>query len=206
MGYDGGINLYSYTQNNPGNWGDPSGLYAGVDDAIFTVGGAIVGLAGQGISDLIAGKASGWENYAGSAIGGAAGGESLLYTGPIGAGAVGGAATSLSTQGLKYLTGKQTQFDFQDLAVSTTVGAATGLIPGFKIRGITLGRGNYNAIFKQMATKFQNGTISRVSLRTAGKMFVGRSANTGVLPGIVVGAAGSYLRNKIGASANSGCR
>ncbi len=106
----GGINLYIYA-SNPVSWIDPLGLWVGIDDAIFSIGGAAVGLIGQGVSDLITGKLSGWEDYTGSAIGGAAGGEALLYTGPIGAGLAAGAATSASKQLLKNISGKQCGFD-----------------------------------------------------------------------------------------------
>ena len=202
IGYAGGINLYSYTGNNPVNWLDPSGLYVGVDDLIFTAGGAALGLIGQGVSDLITHHTSGWESYAGAAIGGAAGGEALLYTGPVGAGAVGGAASSLSTQLFKNISGKQQGFDAQNFAVSTTLGAITGFIPGLKIRGITAGRGNYNAIFRQMATKFHNFSADSVTPKAAGKMFVGRAVDTALVPGTAAGVAGSDSREHIGSLIN----
>ena len=59
------------------------GAMAGVDDAVFTVGGAVVGVVGQGLSDLLSWNLSGWEDYVGSAVGGAAFGETLLYSGPV---------------------------------------------------------------------------------------------------------------------------
>lgn len=157
----------------------------------------MVGIVGQGIGDLISGQLSGWEDYVGAAIGGAAGGEALLYTGPVGAGAIGGAVTNLSKQGLKSLTGKQCSFDGLSLATDTGIGALTGFIPGIKIQGITSGRGSYNAIFRQMGTKFQNGTISNVSAQTAGKMFIGRAVNTSLLPGAGAGAVAGFGAGKL---------
>ena len=47
-------------------------------------------------------------------------------------------------------------------------------------------------IFNDMVTKAEKGTISRVTTKTAGKMFVGRAIDTGLLPGAgaAAGAAG----------------
>lgn len=135
---------------------------------MFALGGAGVGLLGQAVGDLLAAQLSSSTDYVGAAIGGAAGGVALLYTGPIGAGAVGGATTSLTKQALKKLTCKKCSFDVTSLVVDTGIGAATGFIPGVRIPGISAGRGNYSAIYKQITTKLVNGTIARVSARTAG--------------------------------------
>jgi len=116
---------------------DPQGLWAGIDDAIFTIGGAVIGVVGQDLSDLFSGKLSGWEDYVGSALGGAAFGETLLYTGPIAAGAVGSAVANGTKQVLKNITGKQCGYDITSFGVDTILGAATGLIPGMKIQVIT---------------------------------------------------------------------
>ncbi|WP_156966165.1 hypothetical protein [Paraburkholderia bannensis] len=140
---------------------------------------------------------SGWEDYAGSAVGGAAGGEALLYTGPIGAGTVGGLTTNLTKQGLKRLTGKQCHFNFTSTVVDTGIGAVTGFIPGSKIPGLTSGRGNFNSIFKQMVTKAQNGTASSITGATATKIFVGRSVDTALFPGTGAGAVGGFGVGKI---------
>jgi RHS repeat-associated protein len=188
-GLGGGANFYAYVGNNPTNMRDPLGLWAGIDDLIFAGGGALVGIAGQGIGDLISGNLSGWEDYTGAAIGGAAGGEALLYTGPVGAGAIGGAVTNLTKQGLKNLSGKQCGFDGKSFVFDTGVGAATGFIPGARVPGVTSGRNSYNAIYKQMVTKFENGTISDVSAGTAAKMFAGRAVDKALVPGTGAAAA-----------------
>jgi RHS repeat-associated protein len=190
----GDVNLYRYVLDDPISYQDPLGLWAGIDDAIFSGGGAIAGLAGQGLSDLLSGQLSGWEDYTGAAIGGAAFGETLLYAGPVLAGAVGGAVTNASKQGLKNLTGKQCGFNGVSFASDTLVGAATGLIPGVRVPGVTAGRGSWNAVYKQMSTKFANGQISNVTTSTALKMFGGRAVDTALVPGVAAGSlSGTYL-------------
>ena len=59
-------------------------------------------------------------------VGGAAGGWSMLYTGPVWGGAIGGAAYNATRQGLGLLTGKQESFDVLSLATDTAFGALSG--------------------------------------------------------------------------------
>ncbi|MBL8188224.1 MAG: IPT/TIG domain-containing protein, partial [Acidobacteria bacterium] len=197
--YLGGINLYAYVNNNPINNSDPFGLYGGIDDLAFAGGGFVVGLLGQGISDLMSGQFSGWEDYAGAAVGGAAGGWSLLYIGPVGAGAVGGGLTNFAKQGFKNLSRKQCGFDYSSFVFDTGTGALLGYVPGRpRIPGINSGRNSYNAIYKQMVTKFENGTISNVSSQTALKMFAGRGYDQGLFMGVVPGATISSKSPAVG--------
>jgi RHS repeat-associated protein len=185
----GGWNLYEFNQNDPINHADPEGLWAGIDDGIAIVGGGIAGVIGQGIGDLITGSSPNWEDYAGAFVGGAASGETLLYTGnPWLAGAAGGAAGNLTKQGLKNLTGKQCGFDWGSLAYDTGTGALTGLIPGNQIPGVTSGRNSWAAIAKSTSTKLENGTISNISAQTYGKAL---GANLG---GAIdqIGGAGAF--------------
>jgi len=166
------LNFYTYTLDNPINFTDPLGLWAGYDDLAFAGGGAIAGLVGQGISDLITGKLSGWEAYVGSAIGGAVAGEVLLYTGnPILAGGAGGLTSDLTKQGLENVhslvkTGKWSGYNPWDTVASTGFGLLGGRVGAPKIRGINTGRNSLSAITKQMVTKFKNAKISRVSFNT----------------------------------------
>jgi len=60
----------------------------------------------------------------------------------------------------------------------TGLGAGLGFRRSDSANGWTAGRKSLNSIFNQMVTKFQNGTISNVTLGTALKMFGGRAANT----------------------------
>lgn len=194
IGLAGGLDRRGYVGGSPLNFTDPHGLYAGIDDLVFSGGGAIVGLVGQGVSDLLSGHLSSGQDYAGAVVGGAVGGEALLYTGPIGAGLAGGAATNATKQFLKNMAGKQCGYNATSFVADTAAGGLTGLIPGVRILGVTGGRGSWNAIFKQMSTKFSNGSISNVSVQTALKMAGGRAVDTAVVPGMATGSvAGTYL-------------
>ena len=168
VGYADGTHLYRYVRNNPTNFIDPSGMWLGWDDAIFAGVGTVGGLIGQGLGDLISGELSTWESYVGAAAGGAAAGETLLYTGnPWAAGAAGGAVGNLTKQGLENLTGTSSGFDWGDFLFETGSGTLTGGISGnIKIPGINSGRNSYAAITKQIITKLSNGTIKNVSSKT----------------------------------------
>jgi type VI secretion system secreted protein VgrG len=184
--------LYGYCMNDPINHIDSNGLYTGVDDLTFATLGALTGLASQGFNDLLNGKLSGWEDYAGSALGGAASGWSMLYTGPVLAGAAGGAVGNISKQFLKNLSGKECGYDVGSYIGDTALGAGFGLFPGSGISEITKGRGSFNSIYKQIVTKASNGTIKNIGYGTANKMFWGRYVNTGGLSGF----AGSGFYNQ----------
>lgn len=193
IGFDGGMNWYSYANNNPLLYVDPHGLWAVLDDAIAIAGGAMIGVIGQGVSDLITSyrseslQSSGWEAYVSSAVGGATMGEVLLYTAnPIVAGAAGGLARSGTKQGIQSFT-QDKPFSWGEVAVETTVGAATGLIPGQRIPGITSGRGSYVAVANQMTTKFKNDQIKNITASTGAKMVTGRSVQGAAFEGAVVG-------------------
>ncbi|MFO0901979.1 MAG: RHS repeat-associated core domain-containing protein [Pirellulales bacterium] len=184
-------NLRIYVINSPIGRSDPFGLWYGWDDAAFAAGGAVLGIVGQGISDVYTGQLSDTETYIAAGLGGALGGWALLYTGPVGAGVTTGAMTNLIKQTLWNLNGKICTFDWESLFVDTAIGGLTGLIPGMKIPGITSGRGSMNQVFKQMVTKAKNGTSKSIRPLTAVKMFAGRSTATSLVPGMAIGTVGS---------------
>jgi RHS repeat-associated protein len=133
------VNFYRYVWNRPANLKDPRGLWAGGDDAVAAGVGGVLGVAGQGISDVFSGQLSSGASYIGAFAGGAAAGETLLYTfNPALAGTVGGAAGNLAKQGINNLTGAQHGFDSGDFLIDTSSGFVTGLIPdgGTALKGI----------------------------------------------------------------------
>jgi len=99
---------------------DPTGLWIGIDDAIATVAGALIGVTAQGIADLVTGRVSSWRSYVAAGVGGAAGGEAALYTGGLAAGAAGGAAYSVTNQLLS-----NGNISVSQLVVETGISAAT---------------------------------------------------------------------------------
>jgi RHS repeat-associated protein len=168
------LHLYLYCLNDPINRIDPSGLYAGYDDAAFALAGAVCGLISQVISDAIVGEWSGWEAYTGSIAGGALGGWATLYVGPWGGGAISGGAQTLITQGLESLGryGNLSGINSLDVLVNAGIGGITGGIPGPAINGITASRGSFAAVTHMMVTNFQKGLANRMTSKTFGKIFM----------------------------------
>jgi RHS repeat-associated protein len=204
IGYRGGSNLYAYVGNDPLNRMDPTGLWFGMDDAVFTIGGGLMGAGGQLIADAVfKGQLSSRRDFVAASVGGAITGEAGLYTVPVGAvlggpagalaggalaGVAGGAATNLTGYAIDLAENSNTQFSVNRLVFDTGVGAVTGLIPagGFlRIPGVTIGTNSLSAIENQITTKAINGTIGDVSDTTALKMFGGQAV------GATEGALGS---------------
>jgi type VI secretion system secreted protein VgrG len=186
---EGGINLYGFVGNNSIDNSDYLGMYFGIDDAVFTLGGGMVGTVGLFAVDVFTGSISDWEDYVAAFIGGSVTGEMLLYTGPVVAGLAGGASGNLTSQALKYFT-QEKKCDPIEFSVTTTIGGLTGFIPGARIPGITAGKNSLNAIYKQITTKATAKNINHVTAKTAVKMFAGRGVDKALVEGAVVGTIG----------------
>lgn len=130
------LNPYIYCVNAPFTHTDKSAYWFGLDDLIAAGVGLIGGTAGQLIGDVAEGVTTGhwefrWQDYTGAAIGGAAGGVTTLYAGPIAGGAVAGGTTYLIQEGLDVVTDPQRsqKSGWQrvgEFALSTGFGALSG--------------------------------------------------------------------------------
>lgn len=171
-----GANFYAYSDNDPVNNTDPSGNFCLPCAGVGFAGGAVVGLASQGLSDYVNNRPFAWQNYAGAALGGGVGGALLFSTAnPAAAGAAAAAAQNLTTQVLNIATGQQQSFNPTQFAVQTGV----GLVGGWAL-GATAGTGafaelsnSYTSLSDQMLTKLDNGIISDMLPFTAAKTFAG---------------------------------
>ncbi len=193
--YAGDTNLDRYVNNDATDATDPDGEWfqilagAGV--------GFLVGVASQGVSDLLSGKVSSLTDYTAAGVGGAVGGAVLAATGnPTLAGAAGGAASNLTRQTANLISGKQTHFDPGSLLVETGFGALGGKIGG------AVGNRVFNATASRIGT-LPAATVSGLAGGAAGGGAVGgingfiQNGWQGILPGIghgaVVGGAGGAL-------------
>ena len=173
-----GTNMYAYCENNPVNRSDPTGQWFGLDDLIAGAVGAVVGLASQLVSDVVTSACSGswqfssWQTYVGAGVGGAIGGVTTLYAGPVVGAAVGAGSATLIGQTLENVTGGKKRTVAQiakNTAVDATIGAVVSRVIPVKVSGITAGRNSMDAVFKSGLTKLGNQTASRMSAKVIGK-------------------------------------
>jgi RHS repeat-associated protein len=199
-------NLASYTVagNDPQNKTDPAGLWFWVDDAAFSLGGGVIGLTGQFVADAFVNhQLSSRRDLAAAFVGGAVFGETALYAvptmGPYGAyvaGVAGGAASNLTGYAIDRATDPNKKFDKGRLAFDMVAGGLTGRFSGVAEAGVNVGRNSLTAIFKQITTKAQNDTISRITSKTAIKMFLGQAYEGAWIRGALgTGAAGAEFEN-----------
>jgi RHS repeat-associated protein len=123
------LNRFSFVGGSPMMRVDPEGQFWWV--AAGALVGAVAAVAVKAASDMITGKFSGWEAYAGAAVGGAVTGALLAacpacgVLGSAAIGAAGGAAAYLTEKGLR---GQAVSAD--ELALEALGGAAAGGIGG----------------------------------------------------------------------------
>ena len=157
------LNSYSYANDNPISGSDPNGRQcvacAGAE-VLYSLGAqtAFDGVFGQSSSAVYGGDIVGASLYG------------FAYPWTLAAGVpiatVAGGAGNAAQQGFEYLSGDRTSFD-------ASQAQSSGLIAG----GIQLGLGflpipfiGSSALAKQMGTKLEKGTISRVSNNTMTKI------------------------------------
>ena len=179
-------NLFSYCDNNPVVRADQGGELW--NTIIGMTAGAVIGVAGQIVSDLATSVLNGklsfsnWQTYAGAILGGAIGGAVLGSTGNVNlANAVAGATTTGIGMSLEKLTGcsdKSWAEISANAVVDGTISYGLGKLPGAK--NITAGKNNMSAVYKSGLTKLRNKTVSNISKKVYKK---------GVISGFVGGLA-----------------
>ena len=170
-------NLFAYCDNNPIIRVDTGGEFWNV--IIGAAVGAVAGVAGQLLSDILAmplnGKFefSGWQSYIGAAAGGAVGGAILAGTGNAGlANAASGFVTTGVSMTLEKISGKS-DATWTEIGINAVVDGAIsyglGELPEIKLNTVTKGRNSMKAVYKSGLTKLRNGTAKHMSLKVAGK-------------------------------------
>ena len=186
-----GLNLYAYCGNNHVMNVDPNGTFflSGflIGLAIAAGIGAAIGAASYVVSEVVSYVAAGewswsWGMFIGSIVGGAIGGA-LAFVAPklslvCGAMITGGISTALG-MGLEKAFGEKNH-SFGDIFVSSLFyavisGTFAGITKFIKIPGFT-GRGSISQVARQISTKFYNGTIKNITIKTFGKMFLYQAA------------------------------
>lgn len=166
-------NLFAYCDNNPITRFDKDGQIWAVAVGIGAAVGAVVGIAGQILSDMVTSALkrelyiSNWQTYVGAVIGGAVGGAVLGATGNV---ALSNTVTGFATTGigmsLEKVTGAS-DASWAEIGVNSVVDGATsyvlGKLPG--VKKVTKGRNNHSAVYRGGLTKLRNGTARQMSKR-----------------------------------------
>lgn len=140
------MNPYIYCMQDPLSKTDKTAYWFGIDDAIAAGLGALGGIVSTAVGDVVEGVTTGnwdfsWQEYTGAAIGGAAGGVTTLYAGPIAGAAVAGGVGKLTTEGLNYVSDpkgydKSLLQVFGEAAFDAGVGALTAGIADVAGKGL----------------------------------------------------------------------
>lgn len=168
-------NLYAYCDNNPVVRVDNGGEFWNV---IIGAGvGAVVGLAGQFVSDLVTSALnrewtfSNWQTYTGAIVGGAVGGAILGGTGSVSlANLASGYVTTGVGMSLEKVTGVSDKSWMEIRANAVADGVISyglGMLPG--VKNVTKGINSMSAVYKSGLTKLRNGTVSYMSKKVIAK-------------------------------------
>lgn len=162
-----GANLYAYCANNPVNLSDSTGHWFGIDDVIAGGIGALAGVTSLFLCDLVNSAFSGewqfsnWQAYVGAAAGGALGGITTLYLGPVAGGIIGTGYSTLLEQTLENITG-ETPRSTEEIVVNAFfdagIGGIVAAVAPFDVPGITSGPGNMQENFTSALYSVGNGS------------------------------------------------
>ena len=195
------LNRYAYSRNNPVMFIDPDGeapwaVVSGLAGAVINVGSQLV----VDVVDIARGNSdglSGVGEYLGSAVGGFAGGFTLVTTGnPMKANIASSVAGNLTTQGYNWITGAETK-SFPELVFDT----GTDILIGYGLDKYKIGDKIADK-FVPSAGNFSNEWANKV-IKKWKTAFTGKTAKTelykrGPLSSIP-GLAADILRNEINA-------
>ena len=116
----------------------------------------------------------GLSTYVAAGLGGAVNGviaaSGGYWYGPAG-GFVGGGVQSSVSQSANILNGSSNTFSPGDVFTSGVYQGAFGLLPGLRIKGVTADRYSFEAVGRNVLTRFDNGYINNIGIQTAGKIF-----------------------------------
>ena len=149
--------------------------------------GAVVGAASYVVSEVISYAITGtwswsWGMFLGSIIGSAVGGA-LSFAFPV----LGIIGSAVMTGGISTALGmvfentfNEADHSFGEILYSSFLSAAisgvfAGITKSVRIPGFT-GRGSISQVARQISTKFYNGSIGHIRIKTLGKIFLYESA------------------------------
>lgn len=202
------LNLYSYCGNNPVMNTDESG--EGIFSALLLglIVGVIVGAVSYTMSEVISYVITGewtwsWGMFAGSVLGGAISGM-IGVTGisMVWLSGINGLTSTMIGMGLENAFG-EANHSFLEIVLTTIIvtgiSMATAKITNLvKMRGFNAGRGSFMSVAKQTNTKLKKNIISKISLKTFGKIMAvnaGYNSVSSTLCGI--GDAVVYFCNNV---------
>jgi len=182
------LNQYSYCVNRPVILLDRDGQYEVWDDLVAMGAGAIAGVVAEEIHRAQTPKSE-WHNLAAVAAGGALAGEATLYAAPLleeyaanfgaskaaasaiglvgGAGVNGGISEGLNEASKELASGN---LDIVKVLQETAKGTLDSMESAGFVKG--LGGTSFDALERQIATKFKNGVINNIKPLTMFKISI----------------------------------